>query len=394
MKVLIVHNDYGKPSGEEHALGTIIDLLKTNDHEVLEFRKSSVPLMNGGIGIQAKAFFSGIHSFSSAREIDRFLSENEVDVVQLQNVFPFLSPSVIPVIKKHGIPIVMRCPNYRLSCPSGLHLRNGAVCEKCVGGKEWNCFTNNCEGNLIKSLGYAMRSGWARFRKTYLNHVDRFLVLSEFQKKRFVEGGIPAERIAIFPNFSRIVRDEAPPANKIGDTISFVGRLAPEKGIELFIEAARRLPDLKFSAAGDHAWVDQSGCELPPNLTLRGFLAGEELSQFYQESKMLCFPCQWYEGFPNVIITAMEHKKPVVAGRIGALPEIVLEGQTGLLHDPPSIDELVACIQKLDADESLCRQFGQQGFERIFSNYHVDTVYPKLIDVYQSVQAPLSTLSN
>ena len=385
MKILVVHNDYGKPSGEEHALGTITNLLKTNDHDVLEFRKSSVPLMSGGVRIQAKAFFSGIHSFSSAREIDLFLSENQVDVVQLQNVFPFISPSVIPVIKKHGIPIVMRCPNYRLFCPSGLHLRNGAVCEKCLDGKEWNCFTNNCEGNLIKSLGYATRSGWARFRKTYLNNVDRYLVLSEFQKQRFMAGGIPAEQITIFPNFSHITAEEAPASESLGDTISFVGRLAPEKGIELFIEAARRLPDLKFSAAGDHAWIDQSGYRLPPNLILRGFLAGEELSRFYQESKMLCFPCQWYEGFPNVIITAMEHKKPVIAGRIGALPEIVLEGKTGLLHDPPSIDELVACIQKLNADENLCREFGQHGFNRIFSDYHVDTAYLRLIDVYKEV---------
>ena len=387
MKVLIVHNDYGKPSGEEHALGTIIDLLQTNGHDVLEFRKSSQPLMNGGIGIQAKAFLSGIHSFSSAREIDAFLSDNDVDVVQLQNVFPFLSPSVIPVIKKHNIPIVMRCPNYRLFCPSGLHLRNGSVCEKCLGGKEWNCFTNNCEGNLIKSLGYAMRSGWARFRKTYLNHVDRFLVLSEFQKQRFIDGGIPAERIAIFPNFSRLERESAPAADRLGDTISFVGRLAPEKGIELFIEAARRLPDLKFAAAGDHSWVDRSGCDVPPNLTLHGFLAGDELSKFYQNSKMLCFPCQWYEGFPNVIITAMEHKKPVIAGRIGALPEIVLEGKTGLLHAAPSIDELVGCIQQLNSDETLCRNFGQQGFERIYSDYHVDIVYPRLINVYEILAA-------
>ena len=81
----------------------------------------------------------------------------------------------------------------------------------------------------------------------------------------------------------------------------------------------------------------------------------------------------------------MEHKKPVIAGRIGALPEIVLEGKTGLLHDPPSINELVACIQKLDADENLCREFGQQGFERIYTDYHVDIVYPRLSDVYNEL---------
>jgi glycosyltransferase involved in cell wall biosynthesis len=105
---------------------------------------------------------------------------------------------------------------------------------------------------------------------------------------------------------------------------------------------------------------------------------------------MLCFPCQWYEGFPNVIITGMEHRKPVIAGRIGALPEIVIDGQTGLLHDPPSIDQLVSHIEKLNSDDELCRQYGEQGFKRIFSEYHVDLVYPRLVDVYQQVQASVA----
>ena len=200
-----------------------------------------------------------------------------------------------------------------------------------------------------------------------------------------MDGGIPEERIAIFPNFSRISRAEAPPSEQLGDTVSFVGRLAPEKGIELFIEAARRLPEISFAAAGDYSWVDQSGCEIPANLKLRGFLAGDELSRFYQDSKMLCFPSQWYEGFPNVIITAMEHKKPVIAGRIGALPEIVLDEKTGLLHDPPSIEQLVAAIKRLDASEALCREFGERGFQRIFADYHVDIVYPHLVEVYRDV---------
>ena len=382
MKILIVHNNYGKPSGEEHALSTFETLLKNHGNEVLNFRKTSEPLMNGGVGLQLKAFVSGIHSITSAREIDAFLSKHQVDVVQLQNVFPFLSPSVIPVIKRHGIPIVMRCPNYRLFCPSGLHLRDGKVCTKCVGGREWNCFTNNCEGNLVKSLGYSLRSGWARFRRTFLDHVDRFMVLTEFQKQRFIDGGIPAEKICIMPNFSQSTpSDFSEPT--LGETVSFVGRLSAEKGIELFLNAAERLPHLQFAAAGNDRWIQDTGRSVPSNVHLTGFLTGHELAEFFRNSKMMCFPCQWFEGFPNVMITAMEHSKPIIAGDIGALPEIIDHGECGLLHEPSDLDGLVAAIDRLDQDPKLCHTFGECGRERVQSHYHERVVYPQLIEIYQ-----------
>lgn len=386
MRVLIVHNDYGRPSGEEHALGTFEKLLADNGHEVLQFRKSSEQLMKGSIWLQMKAFFSGIHSFKSAREIRRFLDENQVDVIQLQNVYPFISPSVLPVFRKKNIPVVMRCPNYRLFCPSGLHLRNGQVCEKCVGGKEWNCAIHNCEGSRIKSLGYAMRSGLARWRGSFTRNVDCFLVLSEFQKQKFHERGIPQEQLEIIPNFSSNEIKQEPDTQSLdlGTTVSFVGRLADEKGIELFFQAAERLPNLPFAAAGDFSWVEKTGRKVPGNVQLRGFLAGEELNAFYRESRILCFPSQWYEGFPNVIITAMEHDKPIVASKIGAIPEIVRHQETGLLHETASLDELVGCIQSLYDDPAKCREFGHRGRLRVQNEYHSSVVYKKLIHAYQT----------
>jgi glycosyltransferase involved in cell wall biosynthesis len=392
LKILFVHNDYGRPSGEEHAIGTFESLLKRNGHDVLQFRKTSESLMNGSRWLQAKAFCSGIHSFRSAREIDRFLKAHPVDVVQLQNVFPFISPSVLPVIKKHKIPIVMRCPNYRLFCPSGLHIRKGKVCEKCVSSKEWNCLLHNCEGSRLKSLGYALRSGLARWRGSFTYNVNRFLVLSEFQKQKFSERGIPESKLEIIPNFSNNPIDsvttegssESVPA-PLGNHVSFVGRLADEKGIELFFQAAESLPDIPFAAAGDHSWVTANNRTVPANVQLRGFLNGLELTNFYRESRILCFPSQWYEGFPNVIITAMEHQKPIVASRIGAIPEIVHHEKSGLLHETTSLEDLVTCIHRLYKNPDECRHFGAYGRQRVQSDYHASVVYPRLLNIYQQV---------
>ena len=131
LNVLIVHNNYGKPSGEEAALETITQLLESNGHRVLQFRKSSASIVSKAD--KARAFFSGIHSFRSQSEIEKLIARESIDLVHVQNLFPLISPSVLSVIKRQRIPIVMRCPNYRLLCPSGLHLLNGKICERCLG---------------------------------------------------------------------------------------------------------------------------------------------------------------------------------------------------------------------------------------------------------------------
>ena len=221
MHILLAHNDYGSFSGEEEVMRTISTLLESHGHKITPFRRSSKDIGDSLLK-KMHALFSGIYSFNSRNRIAQILNQGGIDIVEVQNLFPFISPSILPVCKRMHVPVVMLCPNYRLFCPNGLHLSHGKICERCLGGKEWHCILQNCERDIFKSFGYAARNAFARVTRMITDNVTIFVVLSEFQKARFIDSGIPPERIAVLPNIAPDV--EMSENASIGDTVSFVGR--------------------------------------------------------------------------------------------------------------------------------------------------------------------------
>lgn len=379
MRLLMVHNEYARPSGEEHAAAAIATLLTRRGHQVAWYRKSSAALA-GSLSGRIRAFFSGIYNPQTRTEISGLLDAGPVDFVQMQNLYPQLSSSIFKPCRDRDLPIVMRCPNYRLFCPTGLHLCREQLCERCAGGREWQCVMNNCTGQRLKSLGYAMRNAFARHFRMITGNVSLFIVLSEFQKRKFIANGIDPERIAVVPNFAA-----SPPRPRdpgLGETISFVGRLSPEKGIGLFIEAARRLPQYSFAVAGDAEPMPGLAESAPPNVRFHGFLKDEALDEFYRRTRIFVYPGIWYEGFPNVVTRAMAAGKPVISSRIGAMPEIVTENETGVLFEPGNVEGLSEQIQKLFSDPQRCEALGRAGRVKVQREYTAEVVYRRLMDAY------------
>lgn len=383
-QILIAHNQYGAVSGEEHALRAIAGMLEENGHQVSWFLRSSVGIK--GFRGKAQAFCSGIHSAGAAKALRLFLKQHPVDAALVQNLYPFLSPSILKVLHEFAIPMIMRCPNYRLFCPNGLHLCHGEVCERCLGGKEYWCVIRNCEGNLFKSLGYAVRNAAARISRGIVDHVDKFVVLSEFQRQRFIQGGIAPERLAIVPNIAPLTAKQL--SSDPGASVSFVGRISPEKGIEDFIAAAERLPEVPFAVAGNYDQMPGLPDKSPKNVCWLGFLTGSALHEFYRQSRILVFPGRWFEGFPNVIASAMAAGKPVIASRLGAVPEIVEHQKTGLLFEPRNVAELAGSIRRLYADPSECLRMGEAGRIKAETFYSQEAVYRKLLALLTHVIPP------
>lgn len=382
MRVLMAHNEYARPSGEEHAVQAIADLLGQRGHDVRWFLRSSSDIHAARFG-QVRAFFSGIYSIRSRLEMGRILDREKMDIVQVQNLYPLLSASVLLACRKRGVPVVMRCPNYRLFCPTGLHLSRGRICKRCVGGRVWWCVLRNCEGGLLKSIGYAVRTAAAGLTGMIVDNVNVFVVLSQFQRQRFIAGGIDPDRVEVLPNMVN-----TPPGEQEtrGDTIAFVGRLSPEKGIEDFVKAARALPDCKFAVAGETSRMPDLVLRAPRNVEFHGFIEGRKLDDFFRNARFLVFPSVWYEGFPNGVARAMGLRKPVIASRLGALPEIVDDGATGLLFEPGNADDLVEKIMHLWTHPDECRAMGRAGYEKVKREYSPDRCYRKLLAIYEKAR--------
>ncbi|MBU2623754.1 MAG: glycosyltransferase family 4 protein [Proteobacteria bacterium] len=377
MRILIVHNEYSAPSGEEHALRAIAGLLEENGHQVSWFLRSSADIK--GTKAKSLAFFSGIHSPGAVKALRRFLQEHAVDVALVQNLYPLLSPSILPVFRQADIPVVMRCPNYRLFCPIGLHLYRGKICERCLNGREYWCLLRNCENNLSKSAGYALRNATARISRRIVDNVGIFVVLSEFQRQRFIAGGILPERLAVVPNVAPSATNGR--SDDLGSMVSFVGRVSPEKGIADFLDTAARLPNIPFAVAGGYEQMPGLAQKSSANVRWMGFLTGKDLEAFYRESRLLVFPGRCFEGFPNVITGAMALGKPIIASRLGGVSEIVEHEKTGLLFEPGNISDLTASIKRLYTDPVLCARLGQAGRKKAETDYSRNAVYERWREV-------------
>lgn len=385
MKILYIHNNYsGNNSGEEHAAEGIVNLLKQNGHSVDWYRRSSEEL-NFSVLKKALAFFAGVWNPIVVKQVQQKLLEFQPDVVQVQNLYPLISPAILRTIKKAGIPLVMRCPNYRLFCPNGLHLdTKGKVCEKCLTtGRELHCVLKNCENSRLKSTGYALRNFTARKLWGILKQADMYIVQSEFQRRKFIQNGIPAHKLAVVPGLTPQIEENT---YKLGESVSFVGRVSAEKGIDEFVEAARLNPEISFVVAGS---VDKNleslPKESPPNVQWLGFVKGRDLDELYRNSRIIVVPGKWYEGFPNVITRAMQHAKPVITSNLGAMASIIDHEQNGLLVEPGNSFELGTAIRNLYMNPLNCELYGKNGRIKANENYSSTQIYKGLMDIYDSV---------
>lgn len=391
MKILYVHNEYAKPSGEEHAAGELVSLLREHGHEVRWFIRSSAEISETFYG-KMKAMAAGIYNPFAAKALAKVLDEYSPDIVQVQNLYPLISSSIFAPIRKRSIPVVMRCPNYRLFCPEGLALNpQGDVCEKCWGGYEMNCVRYNCLGSRFKSTGYAARNAFGRMTGAILRGVNVFIVQSEFQKQKFVSQGIPAERIGILAGISPKLEISNP--DNIGEWVSFVGRVSAEKGIYEFIEAAAQNPDIPFKVAGNIDSNFKCPARLPSNVEFVGFKSGKALDEFYIKSRIIVVPSKWYEGFPNVIVRGMLHHKPIITCNIGAMQSIVDNGVNGLLVSPGSSQSISDAVSNLYYNEEKCRKYGNDGNLKALTKYSRETVYQDLMSIYRQAGAKCSLIT-
>jgi glycosyltransferase involved in cell wall biosynthesis len=378
----MVHNKYAVLSGEEIMVARIINLLRHNNHEVQTFFKDSAEIGNCFLR-KTSSFFNGIYSFSARREILKVLDQFRPDCVQIQNLFPLISPSILSLIKSRGIPIVMRCANFRLICPNGLFLSHEQLCEKCHGGHEYWCVFKNCENSIFKSVGYALRNYVARKLRLYNKNVSLYIAQTAFQKRYLIKENIPSERIVVIQNMfssTSIAINSA-----LGDYIGYVGRISPEKGIDTLMNAAIECNHISFKLAGNYWRMPHLSRQKPDNFDLVGHVASSVLHKFYNNSRIIVLPSICYEGFPGVLIEAMLHGKPIICSRIGGLSEIVDDGITGLLFESGNINDLVEKIKYLWARPDLCSTMGHNGREKALREYSENRYYERLMDAYEKV---------
>ena len=383
MKILIVHNSYARISGEEIVIDNLVALLKVRGIAIARFSRSSAEIENKRLK-KISAFFSGIHNPFSRKEFSKFLRAAQPDVIHIHNLYPLISPSILPECTAQGIPVVMTVHNFRLACPNGLLMSRGEVCQRCLGGREYWCVFRNCENDIFKSTGYALRTAAARILRRYYDHVNHFICLTNFQRNILIKEGLPQDRVSVLTNPVEI-KVVKPSVEVEKNSVLFVGRVSREKGITSLFDAARICPDIPFVVAGNYEAMPEARKLAPSNVTLLGALPSQKLGAFYDKARIFVLPSVWYEGFPTVLLEAMSHGLPVVCSRIGGLPEIVDDGITGLLYEPGNVAELTEKFRILWDDPALCRKMGESGRQKLNDKYNAEKLLDQVIGIYEKV---------
>lgn len=386
--VAVVHNSYVSDcrSGEDVVAEQECRLLQAHGLAVYRYSRSNDELKGATPWKLALAALQAPWSVSTYRDMRRFLARYKPDVVHVHNTFPLISYSVVDACHDAGVPCIATIHNYRFICANGLLLRDGQPCELCLKagsvlpGVRYRCY----RGSLPSTLPVAATIALNRARAPWARRLSAIIALTEFQKARLVRNGAPAHKVVVKPNFCRTASAPLEWGNREPGFL-FVGRLSHEKGIRLLIDVWRRLGRAagKLTVIGDGPLRSelQRGC--PEGVEFLGELPRDEVLTQMRRSRVLVFPSICFEGFPLTIVEAFSFGVPVIASRIGGIPEIVGGGLVGELVSPGDVEAWRDAILRFSENSDGLESMGKNALLKHRSLYGPERNVQILLGVYQ-----------
>lgn len=378
-RVLVVHNAYQHRGGEDSVVAAEIGLLRARGHEVETYFRSNDDVAGMTSPTLAR---QTLWSDRTTSDLAEWVRRFQPEVIHAHNTFPLISPSLYWAAERAGVPVVQTLHNFRLMCLNALFLREGKVCEDCMGRLPWRGVARACyRGSRAASAALAGMLTLHRGLGTYRNKVTRYIALNEFCRGKFIEGGLPAECVVVKPNFVDFAAPD--PAPRRG--LLFVGRLSVEKGVATLAQAMALLPGAQLRVAGDGP---QAGLlEGVAGVMRLGSLPGETVRQEMSHAAALVVPSICYETFGLVVIEAFACGTPVIVSRIGALAELVCDGETGLLFEPGNPRDLANKMAWAQAHPEQMATMGRKARAQYEAEFSAEVNYQRLMEIYAGVLA-------
>lgn len=384
MRILSVHNRYQIRGGEDGSRELEERLLRDMGHQVdvYEEHNDRVATLS-----KLRLVSKTIWSVETYQNLNSLLTEQSYDVIHVQNFFPLISPSVYYAAKAKGIPVVQTLRNYRLLCPNGEFFRDGRVCEDCLGqfvplpGVVHACYRGNRAATAVVAAMLTVH----RAMGTWTNLIDIYIALNEFAREKFIEGGLPAEKIVVKPNF---VHPDLSSGEGRGGYALFVGRLSLEKGLDTLFKAWESLGSkITLKIVGDGPLAPQVAESVAKGLGIEylGYRPLPEVYQLMGEAAFLVFPSEWYEGQPRTIIESFAVGTPVVASNLGAMNTLVSPGRTGFHFRPGDSGDLVAQVEWALAHPDELARMRQEARAEFEAKYTAQENYLRLMEIYEKV---------
>lgn len=393
MRILLVHNSYQQRGGEDEVFARERDLLQSTGHGVVKYIRGNHEIREYGMWNRAGLSLRTVWAWDSVIEIRDLLKRERPEVAHFHNTLPLISPAAYYACAEAGVPVVQTLHNYRLLCPAATFLRKGKICESCLGRSfPWPGVVHGCyRGSRPATAAVAAMLATHRAIGTWREKVDVYIALSEFARRKFIEGGLPAEKIVVKPNF---VACDFAPKTESGNYALFVGRLSVEKGPQLLSTAWRNMRErIPLRIVGGGPLLESLSREIKDSslqeIELAGQRTPEEVRSLMLGARFLVFPSECFETFGMAIAEAFACGLPVITARLGSMAEIVQDGVTGLHFEAGNAADLAAKVEWAWNHPRELARVGRAARAEYEAKYTAERNYSRLMDIYrQALEQP------
>lgn len=377
---------------EEHGHKVVYFTLKWKDNRPSLYSKyfpESKETRRGPLK-QVKNMINYFYHFEAAKKIEQLIKDERPDIAHIHLMWGQITPSILPVLRKYGVPVLFTVHDYRIVCPAyTFRDGNGRICEACQGLHFYKCFTHTCcKGSKLMS---AVMAAEQYFRNAFFNpakYIDGFIYVSNFARN-IQEKYMPALKakpnITLY-NFSTSIVS-APKTMPTDKYFLFFGRLSYEKGVMTLLRSFKDLPQCRLKVVGTGPKKDELKAFVQTNkmgnVEFLGYKTGKELTDLVGNAYFVIVPSEWYENNPMTIIEAYSVGTPVIGARIGGIPEIVVNGQTGFQFESSNVEDLRRIIlqsDSLNSDAYTALSCGTTDFAN--QNLSKESYWKKLIEFY------------
>jgi glycosyltransferase involved in cell wall biosynthesis len=388
MKILLVHNFYQQPGGEDVVFEQERRLLERAGHTVIAYCRSNQEVEGYRGSRRLQLALRVVWAEDTRKDFVRLLRQEKPELVHVHNTFVMVSPSIFSACRDAGVPVVQTLHNYRLYCPAATFFRDGHLCEECVEHGLWRGVAHGCYRDSRGATAVvAMMLAVHHQRQTWNRDVNCYIALTEFARAKFLECGLPAEKLFVKPNF--VHPDPGPRPSGEGEYALFAGRLSPEKRVSTMLAAWKHLRELNIPLViiGGGPQLGQLEKEAVlqglTGVSFRGQLSRDQTLGIMRKARFLVFPSEWYENFPVTIAESFACGVPVICSRMGAMQQIVDDGRTGLhftTGDAVDLSEKVEWAWNHSEDMAIMGNEARHEYE---TKYTAAKNYPILMEIYQ-----------
>ena len=386
--VLIVHNYYQIPGGEDTVVRNEKELLEEHGHRVILYTRNNSELNQLSKVGKLLLPFTTIFNFRTYKEIKKLIQEEQVDVVHVHNTLNLISPAVYYAARTCRKPVVQTIHNFRLLCPGATFYRDGHICEDCVNHGLQCAVKHRCyRGSFVQTLACVLNLYFHRMTGIYRK--INYICLTDFNKEKLLLlPGLNPDQVYVKPNFTKQEPKSTAEIVERENFFLYAGRLDPLKGIEKLLKAWMQMgqtaPKLVLCGSGPlEEWCQQTIQENQLNMVeFRGQTKWDEVQQLMGKARAMILPTQWYEGFPMTIVEAYSVGTPVIGPDMGNVGDLIEEGVTGWKYQTSSEESIKQTIINAMRMPVNYNQIGELYKQR----YSSELNYQQLTNIYRIVQ--------